>query len=148
MLCGNPVLKCAAVGPASPRHDMHAIVWSILLRSVTARVVSDDHFAADAGLHSVVTHPGVRRGYFDSLLLWFPMEVLMAPNAEGDQILCGIIAQSASRLNMMNLKILHAPACLTSPAISLQDFAAELAISFWIKSQTGPDGSDPFQSVT
>ena len=49
---------------------------------------------------------------------------------------------------MMDLKILHSPARLATPAISLQDFAAELAISFRLKPQAWPFGSDSFQSVT
>ena len=40
----------------------------------------------------------------------------------------------------MDLKIFHSPARLATPAISLQDFTAELAISFRIKPQAGPLG--------
>jgi hypothetical protein len=80
--------------------------------------------------------------------LGLPMGFLMARRAEGNQILGSIIAQSASWLNVMYLKILHAPAPLATPAISLQDFAAELAIRLWIKPQAGPFGTDPRQSVT
>ncbi len=76
------------------------------------------------------------------------MGFLMARCAESDQILGSVIAQSAPRLNVMDLKIFHAPARLATPAISLQDFAAELAISFRIKPQAWPFGSDPSQSVT
>ena len=47
------------------------------------------------------------------------MGILMARCAEGDQILGSVIAQSASRPNVMNLKILHAPDRLATPAISL-----------------------------
>jgi hypothetical protein len=76
------------------------------------------------------------------------MGFLMARHAKGDQIFGNIIATSASRLNVMDLKTLHSPAPLATPAISLQDFSAELAISFWIKPQAGPLGTDPRQSVT
>ena len=76
------------------------------------------------------------------------MGFLMARCAEGDQILGSVIAQSAPRLNVMDLKILHSPARLATPAISLQDFPAELAISFRVKPQAWPLGADPFQSVT
>jgi hypothetical protein len=61
------------------------------------------------------------------------MSFLMAGYAEGDQILGRVIAQSTSRQNVMDLKILHAPARLTTPSIPLQDFSAEPAISFRIK---------------
>ena len=72
----------------------------------------------------------------------------MALDAKSYEILSRIIAQSASRLNVMDLKILHSPARLATPAISLQDFAAELAIGFRIKPQAWPFGTDPSQSVT
>ena len=58
------------------------------------------------------------------------MGLLMARCAQGDQILGSVITQSASRLNVMDLKTLRSPAPLATPAISLQDFTAELAISF------------------
>jgi hypothetical protein len=76
------------------------------------------------------------------------MSFSMARRAEGDQILSSVIAQSAPRPNVVDLKILHAPAPLATPAISLQDFPAKLAISFRIKPQAGPIGTDPFQNVT
>jgi len=72
----------------------------------------------------------------------------MARRAEGNQILGNIIAKSAPLLNVMDLKTFHSPARLTAPAISLQNFATELAISFWIKPQSGPFGTDSCQSVT
>ena len=61
------------------------------------------------------------------------MGFLMARCAEGDQILGSVIAQSAPPLNVMDLKIFHASAPLASPAISLQNFTAELAIGFRVK---------------
>ena len=73
---------------------------------------------------------------------------LMARCAEGNQILGSVIAQSTPRLNVMDLKILHAPAPLASPAVSLQDFTAKLAISFTFKPQAWTLGADPLQSVT
>jgi len=74
--------------------------------------------------------------------------VLMALDAKSYEILSRIIAQSTPLPNVMDLKTLHAPARLATPAISLQDFTAELTISFRIKSQAGPLGMDPSQSVT
>jgi hypothetical protein len=47
------------------------------------------------------------------------MGFLMARRAEGDQILGSGIAQSAWRLEVMDLKILNSSARLTAPAISL-----------------------------
>ncbi len=54
----------------------------------------------------------------------------MTFNTECYQILSRIIAQSASRLNVMHLKSLHASTPLTTPTVSLEDFTAELAIGF------------------
>ena len=76
------------------------------------------------------------------------MDFSMARCAEDDQILGSVIAQSAPRLNVMDLKIFHASARLTSPAISLQDFTAELTIGFRVKPQARSLGTDPSQSVT
>jgi hypothetical protein len=70
-----------------------------------------------------------------AMILGLPMGFLMARRAEGDQILGNVIAQPASRLKVMDLKIHRAPAPVTTPSVSLQDFAAELAISFRVKSQ-------------
>jgi hypothetical protein len=58
---------------------------------------------------------------------------LVADDTESHQILGCVIAQSAPRVNVMDLQTINAPARLATPPISLQDFAAELAISFWIK---------------
>ena len=66
------------------------------------------------------------------------MGFLVARCAEGDQILGCVIAQSTPRLNVMDLKIFHSSARLTTPAVSLQNFAAEVAISFSVKSQPRP----------
>ena len=47
----------------------------------------------------------------------------------------------------MDLKILQHSTSLATPAVSLQDFTAELAISFRIKPQAWPFGSDPSQGA-
>jgi hypothetical protein len=67
--------------------------------------------------------------------------------AKSNKILDHIIAQAAPRLNVMDLKIFHAPAGLTTPAVTLQNFPAELTISFRIKSQTWPLRANSGQSV-
>jgi len=61
------------------------------------------------------------------------VSVLVALGAKSYEILSRIIAQSAPPLDVMDLKTFHSPAGLATPAISLQDFLAELAISFRIK---------------
>jgi hypothetical protein len=54
----------------------------------------------------------------------------------------------APSLNVMDLKSFYALARLATPAISIEDFAAELATSFRLKPQAGSACSDPFQNVT
>lgn len=66
------------------------------------------------------------------------MRLSMARRAEDNQIFGSVIAQPAARLNVMDLKTLHPSAPLASPAVSLQDFAAELAIGFGLKPQARP----------
>jgi len=58
------------------------------------------------------------------------MSFLVAPNTKSHQILGRVITQSAPRLNVMDLKTLHAPARLATPAVSLQDFTAKLTVGF------------------
>jgi len=74
-----------------------------------------------------------------------PMSFLMACGAEGDQILGSVVAQSAPRQNVMDLKIFHPPARLTTPAVSFQNFMAELAIRLRVKPQAGPLCPDSHQ---
>ena len=62
------------------------------------------------------------------------MSLVMATGTKSYEILSRIITQSAPPLNVMDLEVLHPPARLTSPAIALQNFPAELAISFGLKS--------------
>ena len=67
-----------------------------------------------------------------------PMRFSVASSTKCHQVLASVIAQSTPRLDVMELKILHSPARLTMPSISLQDFATELEISFRIKPQAWP----------
>jgi len=65
------------------------------------------------------------------------VSVLVALDAKSYEILSRIIAQSTSRTNVMHLKSLHSSTQLATPAVSLEDFTAELAIGFSIKPQAG-----------
>jgi hypothetical protein len=76
------------------------------------------------------------------------VSVLVALDAKSYEILGCVIAQSTPRPDVMDLKTLHSSAGLAMPAVSLQDFSAELTIGFGIKSQSWPLGTDPSQSVT
>jgi len=76
------------------------------------------------------------------------MGFLVAPSTKNHQIFGSVIAQSASRLNVMDLETLRSSAALATPAVSLQDFPAELAIGFKVKLQAWLSGTDFSQSVT
>lgn len=65
------------------------------------------------------------------------VNVLVVLDTKRYEILNRIIAQAVPRQNVMDLKIIHSPARLTTPAISLQDFPAELTISFRVNPQPG-----------
>ena len=81
---------------------------------------------------------------FSVLLMSFPV----APGTESYQIFGSVIAQAAPWLNVMNLKILHSPAALATPAVSPQNFTAELAVSLRFQPQAWPFGADSSQSAT
>src|ERR1700686_400089 len=72
----------------------------------------------------------------------------VALDAKSHEILDRVIAQLAARPNVMDLKILPPPARLTAPAVSLQNFAAEQTIGFWIKPHAGSLWTDSCQSDT
>jgi hypothetical protein len=74
---------------------------------------------------------------YSSVFLSAPMHSLVTARTKSYQIGFNIIAQSAPRLNVMDLKIFHASARLTTPSISVQDFTAKLTICFRIKPQAG-----------
>jgi hypothetical protein len=76
------------------------------------------------------------------------VSVLVALDAKSYEILSRVITQTAPGLNVMDLKIFHPSARLTSPAVSLQNFAAEQTIEFWIKPQAGSLWTDSCQSDT
>ena len=76
------------------------------------------------------------------------MSFLVASSAKRYQILRRVVAQPTPPLQVMDLKIFHSPARLATPAVSLQDCTAQLAISFRVKSQPRPSGADPRQSAT
>ncbi len=57
-------------------------------------------------------------------LLFLRMEFLMTPGAEGNQVGLGIVSQSASWLNVVNLKVGRPAAVLAAPTIPLQHLLA------------------------
>ena len=58
------------------------------------------------------------------------VSVLVTVGTESYKIFGRVITESASRANVMDLKILTAPAPLTTPTVSIQNFTAKLAIRF------------------
>ena len=76
------------------------------------------------------------------------MRVPVAHDAKSYQILGCVIAELAPRLNVMDLKVFHSPADLATPAVPLQDFVAELAISLRLELQSWPFGSNSSQRTT
>src|SRR6266436_6357446 len=76
------------------------------------------------------------------------VRALVARDAKSYEILSRIITQAAPGLEVMNLKTLDLPARLATPAISVQDFQVELAISFRIKPQSWLFRTHPRQNVT
>src|SRR5438552_66759 len=59
----------------------------------------------------------------------------MTGGTQRDQVLLDVVAQLTAKLLVMNLKIAQTAARLTSPAISLQDFATELFVGLAGKPQ-------------
>ena len=53
------------------------------------------------------------------------MKSVMALGTQGYEILFGIIAQHAARLDMMNLKILLSPAVLATPSVARKDSSVQ-----------------------
>ena len=76
------------------------------------------------------------------------MGLLVTANTKSQQILGRVITQPTPRLNVMDLKTLDRAARLATPAVSPQDFPAELAIGFRSKPQAWSFRGDPRQSVT
>lgn len=56
------------------------------------------------------------------------MDVTVAIGAERDQILVCVVAQPATRAEVVDLKTVGTPAVLASPAVTLQHFDTEFAI--------------------
>lgn len=64
------------------------------------------------------------------------------------QILCSVVTEVASRLDVMDFKAFDLPAGLATPTIPLEYFTTELAISFRLEFQARSFGSDPSHHAT
>ena len=56
------------------------------------------------------------------------MDITVAISAQRDQIFVSVVAQTASRANVVDLETIGTTAVLASPAVTLQHFGAEFAI--------------------
>jgi hypothetical protein len=63
------------------------------------------------------------------------VSLLVAHHTKSYQVLGRVITQTAPRLNVMDLKPIDAAARLATPAVSLQDVAAELTVGFSVQLQ-------------
>jgi hypothetical protein len=72
------------------------------------------------------------------------VDVTVAISAERDQIFVRVVTQQASRAHVVNLETIGTAAVLASPAVTLQHFDAESAISIWVE----PKSCSPGLEVT
>jgi len=76
------------------------------------------------------------------------MGLLVAVHTQNYQILGGVVSKLAPPLKVVNLKIVHSSAILATPAVSLQDFSAKLAIKSRFKPYPGSLGTNASQTAT
>ncbi len=61
----------------------------------------------------------------------------MTPGAKSDQVLLGVISESASWLNVVNLEPGRTPAVLAAPAIPLQHLLAKSTVGLGVEAEPG-----------
>ncbi len=61
----------------------------------------------------------------------------MTPGAERDEVLFGVVSQSASWLNVVNLKVGRPAAVLAAPAIALQHLLAKSMVGLGVEAEAG-----------
>ena len=66
------------------------------------------------------------------------MDFLMTPGAEGNEVSLGVVSQSASWVDVVDLKIGHPAAVLAAPAISLQYLLAKSTVGLGVEAKPGP----------
>ncbi len=65
------------------------------------------------------------------------MGILVTAGAEGDEVLLGVVAQSASWVDVVDLEVGRAAAALAAPAVALQYLLAQLTIGLRLKAEPG-----------
>ena len=61
----------------------------------------------------------------------------MTPGAEGDEVLLGVVAESASWADVVNLEVSRAAAALAAPAIPLQHLLAKSTVGLRVEAKPG-----------
>src|SRR5258705_13844731 len=67
--------------------------------------------------------------------------------AQRDQVLLHVTSRVASKCEVMNLQVLHAPAGLAPPTITVDDLLAECLVSLNVKLKPRCYGSDVFHEA-
>jgi hypothetical protein len=68
--------------------------------------------------------------------------------AQRDQVRLGIVAGTAAKLFVVNLKIGHAPARLASPTIAAEHLLAKLDVQIAVQAKAGVLWSDTIHEVS
>ncbi len=63
------------------------------------------------------------------------MDISVAVDAEGNQILLGVVSQSTPWLYMMNLQTSKASTILAVPPVPLQHLTTKFPIGLWVETQ-------------
>ena len=66
------------------------------------------------------------------------MQLSVAGCTEGDEVGLGVISESASWVDVMDLEVGRAAAALAAPPIALQHLLAELAVGLGVEAEPGP----------
>ncbi len=73
----------------------------------------------------------------DSGTLLAEMESLMTAAAEGDEVLFGVVPESASWMDVVNLEVCAPTAVLAAPPVARQDLLAQLTIGLRVEAEPG-----------
>jgi hypothetical protein len=60
------------------------------------------------------------------------VDATVAISTQRDQVFVSVVAQTASRANVMDLETIGTTAVLASPAVALQYFGVEFVIRIWV----------------
>ncbi len=81
--------------------------------------------------------PKVGRFLPDSGTLLAEMECLMTAAAEGDEVLFGVVSESASWVDVVDLEVGRTAAVLAAPAIALQHLLAKSTVGLRVEAKPG-----------